>query len=183
MLIWRRLSLSSTIRFSLPPSSFSSTPFLQTNRSLQRMFSASSSPTDDPLAHVFAPPPNESPRDKENRVRAEQEAKKRSDAIDEEINKQRNVRKNSRPVKILLLGEPTILLLSSCAVLGSLMVSPRTRSKRIRCVLCPQFPSTVDSTPCPPATGKSTTLKSESQLVPLCDPHLIAPIRCCQTSS
>lgn len=65
------------------------------------------SPTDDPLAQVFAPPPNESQHDKENRVRAEQEAKKRSDAIDEEINKQRNARKN-KPVKILLLGEPTV---------------------------------------------------------------------------
>lgn len=61
--------------------------------------------TDDPLAHVFAPPPNESQHDKENRVRAEQEAKKRSDAIDEEINKQRASRKNTKPVKILLLGE------------------------------------------------------------------------------
>ena len=75
------------------------------------MVSASKSPADDPLAHVFAPPPNESPRDKESRVKAEQEAKKRSDAIDEEINKQRNARKNSKPVKILLLGEFIIVLL------------------------------------------------------------------------
>jgi hypothetical protein len=60
---------------------------------------------EDPLARVFAPPPNEPHHDKENRVRAEQEAKKRSDAIDEEINRERNARKNSRPVKILLLGE------------------------------------------------------------------------------
>lgn len=75
------------------------------------MFSAPGpSTTDDPLAHVFAPPLDESPHDKENRIRAEQEAKKRSDAIDEEINKQRNARKNSKPVKILLLGESTVLL-------------------------------------------------------------------------
>ena len=65
---------------------------------------------DDPLAHVFAPPPNESQFDKENRVRAEQEAKKRSDAIDDDINKQRNARKSTKPVKILLLGESSILL-------------------------------------------------------------------------
>jgi len=70
------------------------------------MFAAPRSSTDDPLAYVFAPPPDESQHDKENRVRAEQEAKKRSDAIDEEINKQRNARKN-KPVKILLLGEST----------------------------------------------------------------------------
>lgn len=60
---------------------------------------------EDPLAHIFAPPPNESHHDKENRIKAEQEAKKRSDAIDEEINRERNARKNSKPVKILLLGE------------------------------------------------------------------------------
>ena len=69
------------------------------------MVSTSRSPTEDPLAHVFAPPPNESHHDKENRIRAEQEAKKRSDAIDEEINRERNARKTSKPVKILLLGE------------------------------------------------------------------------------
>jgi hypothetical protein len=69
------------------------------------MFSPSRSSTDDPLAYVFAPPPDESQHDKENRVRAEQEAKRRSDAIDEEINKQRIARKNTKPVKILLLGQ------------------------------------------------------------------------------
>lgn len=84
---------------------------------------------DDPLAHVFAPPLDESPRDKEHRIRAEQEAKKRSDAIDEEINKQRNARK-SRPVKILLLGESTIWFRD--LALRSLT---SRRSKRIRYVL------------------------------------------------
>ena len=79
------------------------------------MLSAPRSSTDDPLAHVFAPPPNESPYDKENRIRAEQEAKKRSDAIDEEINRQRIARRNSKPVKILLLGKPPVLLPSSRA--------------------------------------------------------------------
>jgi hypothetical protein len=69
------------------------------------MLSTSRPYADDPLAHVFAPPPNESQHEKEARIRAEQEAKKRSDAIDEEINKQRLARKNSKPVKILLLGE------------------------------------------------------------------------------
>lgn len=72
-----------------------------------RMFSAPRSSSEDPLAHVFAPPPNESQHDKENRLRAEQEAKRRSDAIDEEINKERAARKN-KPVKILLLGESKV---------------------------------------------------------------------------
>lgn len=69
------------------------------------MLSVERSPTDDPLAYVFAPPPNESPHEKEDRLRVELEAKKRSDAIDEEINRQRAARKSGRPVKILLLGQ------------------------------------------------------------------------------
>lgn len=74
------------------------------------MVSAPRPSTDDPLAYVFAPPPDESQFDRENRIKAELEAKKRSDAIDEELNKQRLARKNSRPVKILLLGESNTLL-------------------------------------------------------------------------
>ena len=91
------------------------------------MLSASSPSTDDPLAYVFAPPPNESEHERENRMRAEDEAKKRSDAIDEEINKQRITRKN-RPVKILLLGQPTISFLR-CKITHA---AP-SRSKRVRC--------------------------------------------------
>jgi len=69
------------------------------------MLAVSRTSTDDPLARAFAPPPDESQFDRENRIRAELEAKKRSDAIDEEINKQRLSRKNPKPVKILLLGQ------------------------------------------------------------------------------
>jgi guanine nucleotide-binding protein alpha-1 subunit len=89
------------------------------------MLSTSRSSADDPLAHVFAPPPDESDLEKEKRIRAEEEAKRRSDAIDEEINKQRNSRKTSRPVKILLLGKSTIPLLR----FRSLTRPPYTRSK------------------------------------------------------
>ena len=92
--------------FLSPP--FPSTTFLQSRLSQSRMLSASGSSMEDPLTHVLAPPPNESQHDKENRIRAEQEAKKRSDAIDEEINRERNARKNSRPVKVLLLGECSV---------------------------------------------------------------------------
>ena len=83
-------------------------PSSKIHPSLLRMPPASRPSLDDPLAHVFAPPPNESQYDKENRVKAEQEAKKRSDAIDEEINRQRLARKNTKPVKILLLGESVV---------------------------------------------------------------------------
>ncbi|KAL0579767.1 hypothetical protein V5O48_002261 [Marasmius crinis-equi] len=61
---------------------------------------------DDPLTRAMAPPPDETPSDREARLQAEQEAKKRSDAIDEEINQQRLAEKKEQPpVKVLLLGQ------------------------------------------------------------------------------
>lgn len=96
------------------------------------MFSASRSSTDDPLAHVFAPPPNEPQHDKENRVRAEQEAKKRSDAIDEEINKQRTARKNSKPIKILLLG--SFRLLYVCGWIADQIIVRQVKANQVCCV-------------------------------------------------
>ncbi|KAI0342325.1 G-alpha-domain-containing protein [Trametopsis cervina] len=61
---------------------------------------------DDPLSRVFAPPPNESPADREARIKAEQEAKRISDAIDEEIREQQRAeKKGQRPIKVLLLGQ------------------------------------------------------------------------------
>lgn len=61
---------------------------------------------DDPLSRVLAPPPNETPEDREARLLAEAEAKRISDAIDEELQQQlRAEKKGPRPIKILLLGE------------------------------------------------------------------------------
>ncbi|KAH7910974.1 guanine nucleotide binding protein, alpha subunit [Hygrophoropsis aurantiaca] len=63
-------------------------------------------PEDDPLTRACAPPPNETPTEREIRICAEQEAKRISDAIDEEINRQRIAeRKGPKAVKILLLGQ------------------------------------------------------------------------------
>lgn len=76
---------------------------------------------DDPLTRALAPPPNETSAERQLRTAAEQEAKRVSDAIDDELNRQRIADKKSpRPVKILLLGAsptptptPTTLQLSS----------------------------------------------------------------------
>ncbi|KAG6379714.1 guanine nucleotide binding protein, alpha subunit [Boletus reticuloceps] len=93
---------------------------------------------DDPLTRAIAPPPNETPTERELRMAAEQEAKRVSDAIDDELNRQRIAEKKSpRPVKILLLGASTLI----SALL--LLYNP----------------------PCPPPagqseSGKSTTLKN-----------------------
>ncbi|KAH9941235.1 G-alpha-domain-containing protein [Epithele typhae] len=60
----------------------------------------------DPLAYVMAPPPNESEEERQARLAAEAEAKRISDAIDEELQRQaKSERRGPRPVKILLLGQ------------------------------------------------------------------------------
>ena len=164
-----------------PTLSFSSTTVPQTDRSLLRMTSASGSSTDDPLAHVLAPPPNESVHERDDRMRAEAEAKKRSDAIDEEINKQRTARKTSRPVKILLLGESII---SPVCFRSLTCHTTHTRSKRIRCAqLSIRSLDRTLNPHLPPAVGKSTTLKSQSVFVHLREYHLTPFIRGVQTSS
>lgn len=61
---------------------------------------------DDPLTRAIAPPPYETPAEREERLAAEQEAKRVSDAIDEELNKQRiSEKKGPKAIKILLLGQ------------------------------------------------------------------------------
>jgi guanine nucleotide-binding protein subunit alpha len=61
---------------------------------------------DDPLTTAMAPPANETPEEREARLLAQAEAQKRSDAIDEEINRQRNLDKKApKCVRVLLLGK------------------------------------------------------------------------------
>ncbi|KAL4073560.1 guanine nucleotide binding protein, alpha subunit, partial [Scleroderma citrinum] len=61
---------------------------------------------DDPLTRAIAPPANESQQQRESRIQAEQDAKRISDAIDEELNRQRIAdRRSPKPTKILLLGQ------------------------------------------------------------------------------
>lgn len=60
---------------------------------------------DDPLTRVLAPPPGESAADRESRLLAEAEAKRISDAIDEELLQQAKAEKKApKPMKMLLLG-------------------------------------------------------------------------------
>ncbi|KAG2107321.1 guanine nucleotide binding protein, alpha subunit [Suillus cothurnatus] len=61
---------------------------------------------DDPLTRAIAPPSYETPTEREERIAAEQEAKRVSDAIDEELNRQRiSEKKGPKAIKILLLGQ------------------------------------------------------------------------------
>jgi hypothetical protein len=61
---------------------------------------------DDPLSRAIAPPLNETQEEKDARIAAEAEAQRRSDAIDEEINRQRIAEKKSpKFIRVLLLGQ------------------------------------------------------------------------------
>lgn len=60
---------------------------------------------DDPLTRAMAPPPGETLEERDLRLAAEQEAKRISDAIDDDLNRQRIAEKKSpKAIKILLLG-------------------------------------------------------------------------------
>ncbi|KAF8828802.1 hypothetical protein HHX47_DHR3000404 [Lentinula edodes] len=59
---------------------------------------------EDPLTLAIAPPPNETPTQRDQRLAEEKKAKEISDSIDEEINVQRLAEKKENPVKVLLLG-------------------------------------------------------------------------------
>lgn len=66
----------------------------------------SSRTSDDPLLLALRPPKNETAAEREERIKAEEEAVKVSEAIDRELNKERAERKKRRPeIKVLLLGE------------------------------------------------------------------------------
>ncbi|KAG5646840.1 hypothetical protein DXG03_002217 [Asterophora parasitica] len=60
---------------------------------------------EDPLTKAMAPPPNETEVEREERLAAERAAQIRSDAIDEELNRQRINEKKTKCVRVLLLGQ------------------------------------------------------------------------------
>ena len=65
----------------------------------------STTQSDDPLAQIIAPPPDETDEQRVIRIEAEEEARRVSDKIDEEISQQRlAAKRNPKPVKVLLLG-------------------------------------------------------------------------------
>ena len=64
------------------------------------------SSSEDPFASILAPPPGESPEAKEARERAEAEARRVNDGIDEQLRQERiALKKKKKPVKVLLLGQ------------------------------------------------------------------------------
>jgi hypothetical protein len=95
----------------------------------------------DPLAAAIAPPKNESTTARAVRLRAEAEARRISDEIDEQLKQDRASRRRQRPcVKVLLLGQ--------------------SESGTFRASSCPGTSFLIHS-----CLGKSTTLKSECPFV------------------
>ncbi|RDB24779.1 Guanine nucleotide-binding protein alpha-4 subunit [Hypsizygus marmoreus] len=70
-----------------------------------RRYSEAGGHDDDPLTRAMAPPPNETEAERTARLAAEREAQLRSDAIDEELNRQRANEKKTKCVRVLLLGQ------------------------------------------------------------------------------
>ncbi|KAI1787370.1 G-protein alpha subunit [Ganoderma leucocontextum] len=60
---------------------------------------------EDPLSRLLAPPPNETPENREIRLQLEAEARQISDRIDDQLKAERAALKKNRPVKVLLLGQ------------------------------------------------------------------------------
>jgi guanine nucleotide-binding protein alpha-1 subunit len=87
------------------------------------MFSSSDN---DPLAAAIAPPKNESNAARVVRLRAEAEARRVSDEIDEQLKQDRAARRRQRPcVKVLLLGqsESGTFRASSCSGTSSFIIT------------------------------------------------------------
>ncbi|EMD31116.1 heterotrimeric G-protein alpha subunit [Gelatoporia subvermispora B] len=59
----------------------------------------------DPLAAALLPPPNETPAERERRLQAEDDAKKRSEHIDRMIRENERRQRKKKVVKVLLLGQ------------------------------------------------------------------------------
>jgi len=86
---------------------------------------------DDPLTRAIAPPSYETPTEREERIAAEQEAKRVSDAIDEELNRQRiSEKKGPKAIKILLLGA-LLLLFNSRYSINHLQVKANQVSSHV----------------------------------------------------
>lgn len=61
--------------------------------------------SDDPLTRALAPPPGETPEERDVRLSAEAEARRVSDQIDEALNRERVALKKKKVMKMLLLGQ------------------------------------------------------------------------------
>lgn len=59
----------------------------------------------DPLAAALQPPENESPEQRAQRLKDEEEAKKRSQKIDQMLQEGERQRRKRKVVKVLLLGQ------------------------------------------------------------------------------
>lgn len=74
------------------------------NRTAQHQLGRPRAPS-DPLAFALQPPPNETQAQRDDRLKAEQEAKKRSDNIDKMLRESDRRNRRRKVIKVLLLGQ------------------------------------------------------------------------------
>ena len=92
----------------------------------------------DPLSAALAPPPNESPSERELRLKAEHDAKRVSEGIDDMLRREQNDKKKAgrHEVNVLLLGQSesgkstTLKREYSRFAFGSPSWRPSTRTRR-----------------------------------------------------
>lgn len=89
---------------------------------------------EDPLTRAMQPPPDETYEQRLIREAAEAEAKRVSDEIDEMLRKEREAeRRRKKPVKLLLLGAPLVLIILRSITNMSYMGHCRPEREREDC--------------------------------------------------
>lgn len=85
----------------------------------------------DPLTLACAPPADETPEEREVRLYQEAEAKRVSDAIDDELKAERaELRKKKRIVKVLLLGQAESGMLCTYCIISWLGTEVNEQASR-----------------------------------------------------
>lgn len=129
----------------------------------------------DPISAALLPPPNESVVEREKRLRAEEQAKKISDDIDEMLKVERNEQRKKKPVKVLLLGQSesgksTTLKRTFMSVFSSLMVHSLTLTShplpQSSSCYTRQQPSTQNASPGGLSFTSISFVPSEESLMP-----------------
>ena len=129
----------------------------------------------DPISAALLPPPNESVVDREKRLRAEEQAKKASDDIDEMLKAERNEKRKAKAIKVLLLGQSeggksTTLKRTSMSVFSSPAPSSLTltlpNSPQSSNCSTPQRPSTRNASPGVSSSILTSFVQSEESSTP-----------------
>jgi hypothetical protein len=100
---------------------------------------------DDPLSLAIQPPKHETDEQRTERLHAEAEAKRISDEIDEQLNRERQAAKKApKPIKLLLLGALSHRPIVSLSYIHAMLVTQAKasqESQRLSRVSVSSYPS------------------------------------------